>query len=208
MSNRIIASKESEDCPRWQVPDVGSAASPGKAAVGVSQTQKEIERRRQQGYDAGFAQGKQEGIKAGQAQFNQQALQVSQIASQLSKPLEELDDEIVNELVTLSMTIAKHMVRREISTNPGEIVAVVREAAATLPAASRTIRIFLNPEDATLLKEALSITEQSAWELVDDPSLTRGGCRLETENAQLDASLEHRLAAVVAQIMGGERAGD
>ncbi len=207
MSNRIILSEDSEDCPRWKIPNVGGAVG-GAQQAHTEPTQKEIEQRRQQGYEEGFAQGKQEGIAAGQANLKQQAQQLTQVIGQLSQPLEALDDEVVNELVILATTIAKHMVRREIKTNPGEIVAVVREAVAILPTTSRTIKIFLHPEDAELLRQSLSISEQGAWELVEDPSLTRGGCRLETENAQLDASIETRLAAVVAELMGGERARD
>lgn len=202
-------SKDSRDCPRWKIPDVsGGAAAGGRRSVSVEPTQKEIEQRRQQGYEEGLAQGKQEGVRIGQENFNRQAQQLSQLIGQFSQPLAELDDEIINELVNLAMTIAQHMVRREIRTNPGEIVAVVREAVAVLPTTSRTIRVYLHPDDATLLKGALSISEQGAWELVEDPALTRGGCRLETENAQLDASIEKRLATVVAELMGGEREGD
>lgn len=207
MSNRIILSEDSEDCPRWQIPDVGGPA--GAVHKGVKKpTDKEIEIRRQKGYEEGFAKGKQEGVVAGQANLTKQAQNLVTIADQLSTPLAELDDDVVDELITLAMTIAKHMVRREIKTNPGEIVAVVREAAALLPTTSRTIKIFLHPEDAALLKESLSISEQGVWELLDDPALTRGGCRLVTESAQLDASIETRLAAVVAELMGGERKED
>ncbi|MBL1261588.1 MAG: flagellar assembly protein FliH [Thiotrichaceae bacterium] len=207
MSNRIILSEDSADCSRWQIPEVGGAASSVRKVV-KKPTDKEIEVRRQKGYEEGFAKGKQEGVVAGQTNLTKQAQNLAKIAGQLSKPLAELDDDVVDELVSLAMTIAKHMVRREIKTNPGEIVAVVREAAALLPTTSRTIKIFLHPEDSALLKESLSISEQGIWQLVDDPALTRGGCRLVTESAQLDASIETRLAAVVAELMGGEREGD
>ena len=210
MSSRIILSEDSEDCLRWRLPEVGSttAGSTPARQIVSELTKKEIEVRRQQGYDEGFAKGRQEGVAAGEANLNQQASNLAQVIGQLSQPLAELDDVVVDELVTLAMTIAKHMVRREIKTNPGEIVAVVREAVAVLPTTSRTIKVYLHPEDAALLKESLSISEQGRWELIDDPSLTRGGCRLETEHAELDASIEARLAAVVAELMGGEREGD
>ena len=207
MSNRIILSEDSEDCPRWKIPEVGGAAGSARQVV-REPTDKEIEVRRQQGYDEGFAKGKQEGVVAGKANLDQQAQSLAKIASQLSKPLAELDDDVVDELVTLAMTIAKHMVRREIKTNPGEIVAVVREAAALLPSTSRTIKIFVHPDDAAVLEQSLSFSEQGLWELLEDPALTRGGCRLATESAQLDASIETRLAAVVAELMGGERKED
>ncbi|HED40657.1 MAG TPA: flagellar assembly protein FliH [Chromatiales bacterium] len=210
MSSRIILSEDSEDCLRWRLPEVGSttAGSTPARQIVSELTKKEIEVRRQQGYDEGFAKGRQEGVAAGEANLNQQASNLAQVIGQLSQPLAELDDVVVDELVTLAMTIAKHMVRREIKTNPGEIVAVVREAVAVLPTTSRTIKVYLHPEDAALLKESLSISEQGRWELIGDPSLTRGGCRLETEHAELDASIEARLAAVVAELMGGEREGD
>ncbi len=207
MSSRIIFSEDIDDCPRWKIPEVPGAGGVARKAI-REPTQKEIEARRQQGYDEGFKKGKQEGIVAGQENLKQQAEHLAQVVNQLSKPLENLDDEVVNELVTLAMTIAKHLVRREIKEHPGEIVAIVREAVAVLPTTSRTIQIFLHPDDAALLKESLTISEQGRWTLVDDPSITRGGCRLTTESAALDASIETRLAAVVAEVMGGERKED
>ncbi len=207
MSNRIILSEDSDDCSRWQIPDVGVSAGTVRKVVKQS-TDKEIEVRRQKGYDEGFATGEQEGRAAGQANLAQQAQNLTKITTQLSKPLAELDDDVVDELVTLAMTIAKHMVRREIKTNPGEIVAVVREAAALLPSTSRTIKIFLHPEDAALLKESLSITEQGVWELVDDPALTRGGCNVQSNHTRIDATVETRLTAIIAQVLGGVREGD
>ncbi len=210
MSSKIILSEDSQDCPRWKLPDVSSAKSGVRSVLKVKMepTQKEVEQRRQQGYDEGFAKGRQEGLNAGQKNLNQQAQQLTQVVGQLAKPLADLDEEVVDELVMLAITIAKHMVRREIKTDPGEIVAVVREAVALLPTTSRSIKLSLHPEDVALLKESLSISEHGGWALVEDPALTRGGCRLETESAQLDASIETRLAAVVAKLMGGDRSGD
>lgn len=208
MSNKIILSEDSQECSRWEIPDVGGAMGAARTVIKMEPSQQEIEKRRQQGYDEGFAQGKQEGINAGQESLNGQAQKLAQVIGVLAKPLAELDEEVINELVALAMTIAKHMVRREIKTDPGEIVAVVREAVTLLPTTARSIKLFLHPEDVALLQGSLSISENGAWTLIEDLSLTRGGCRLETENAQLDASIETRLAAVVAELMGGERKGD
>jgi len=44
--------------------------------------------------------------------------------------------------------------------------------------------------------------------VVEDPALTPGGCNIETEHSRIDATVESRLAAVIAQVMGGERSAD
>ena len=49
---------------------------------------------------------------------------------------------------------------------------------------------------------------QPMWRIVEDPVLTRGGCRVESESSQIDARLETRIGAVVSRLLGGERSED
>ena len=76
--------------------------------------------------------------------------------------------------------------------------------------ATRHVRIFLHPEDAELVKENLAIGESKdrRWEIVEDPVLTRGGCRVVTEVSQIDSTIEHRLNAIISEVLGSERTGD
>jgi flagellar assembly protein FliH len=50
--------------------------------------------------------------------------------------------------------------------------------------------------------------EEHAWKVVDDPVLARGGCKVLTDTSQIDASLETRLTAILATVLGGERSHD
>jgi flagellar assembly protein FliH len=45
-------------------------------------------------------------------------------------------------------------------------------------------------------------------QIVADPLQTRGGCRVLTDTSQIDASVEARLNAVIAHVLGGERSSD
>ena len=112
--------------------------------------------------------------------------------------------------MALAIAVAGQLIRRELKQDPGEIVAVVREAIAALPSNSRRVQIALHPEDAQLVRERLALAEsdQRAWGVAEDPTLTRGGCRVTTEHSRIDASVEKRLAAVIARMMGGEREND
>lgn len=168
---------------------------------------------RRQGKDEGFQAGHSEGYSQayaeGQKEMAEKVAYLEQIMSLLHSPFAELDKEVEDQLVTLAMSVAKHLVRRELKIDPGQVVAVVREALTALPAASRNVRLFLHPEDAGLVRDALSISDGDMnWKIVEDPIITRGGCRVMTETSQVDASVETRLAAIIAKALGGEREGD
>lgn len=171
----------------------------------------------QSGYDKGFQQGYQEGKEKGQADGRAEADRalaaevghLAQLMAALTEPLDQVDAQVEEELVALAMTVARHLVRRELKTDPGQIVAVVREAMALLPVAKRSITLILHPRDAELVRSALNLDQTKApWQIVEDPTLSRGGCRVETEVSRIDATVESRLSAVIAAALGGERSGD
>ena len=106
----------------------------------------------------------------------------------------------------LAFTLARQLVRRELRADPGQIIGIVRDTVALLPSAARDVRVHLHPEDARLLRERLAITTADrAWSIVEDPVLGRGGCRVTTENSQIDARLETRLGAALSALLGDER---
>lgn len=170
-----------------------------------------------EGYDKGFQQGYREGREKGEAEGRTCANQVlatevnylKQLMAALTQPLEQVDEQVEEELVTLAMTVAKHLVRRELKTDPGQIVAVVREALALLPVSKRCATLVLHPKDAELVRAALRLDEVKVpWQIVEEPLISRGGCQVETEVSRIDATVETRLAAVIAAALGGERSGD
>jgi len=194
---------------RWLPPSVHGPA------VSVRRDQrKEASRAERQAHDEAFAQGKAEGIAAGRAEFEARnadlttrVQRLDAILNVLSKPLSELDAQVERQLVTLALTIARHLVRRELRMDPTQVIAIIRETVALLPASARNVRVHLHPEDATLVREVLSAPQsERAWSVVEDPISSRGGCRVTTETAQIDARLETRLGEVIAQVLGSERA--
>jgi flagellar assembly protein FliH len=168
---------------------------------------------RREGYEQGFAAGFLEGERASRAEG--EACQ-REIASRLlavievaARPLDALDEAVVTTLVDLSICIARQIIRRELRTSPGEVVAVVREAIAQLPMATSERKLHLHPEDVPIVRHALGLSEsEHGWHFEADPLIARGGCRIETESSYIDASVEARVSAVVRELLGGERADD
>ncbi len=166
-----------------------------------------------EGQKTGFQQGFDEGSKKGYEDnvhlLRKQTAEFVSLLESLAEPFEQLDEQVEQELVTLAIGIASQLVRREVKVDPGQIVAVVREAVRALPLASRKITLTLHPEDADLVSSALVLDDMSPpWEIREDPLLTRGGCIVESGASNVDATVENRLAAIVAKVLGGERRGD
>ncbi len=158
--------------------------------------------------------GYEAGLSAGRAELNSQndalaarVARLDDILNQLCRPLPELEDEVQQQLVLLALAVGKQLARRELKADPGQIAALIREAVGRLPAAAREVRVHLHPEDAAAIAERLATAGQErAWSVIEDPTLTRGGCLVRSENSQIDARLESRVNAMVSSMLGEERA--
>lgn len=201
---------------RWQAPRVVSVEDV-KAKPDAFLTIEDIEalqkQAQQEGYQAGFKQGHtagyQAGTESGQHDVNQKLTYLNQILTTLNSPLESLDSEMEQSLVALVTTVARQVIRREIKTDPEHVIGAVRAALEVLPVNDRKIKINLNPQDIELVKKGLSLDDDEGhWRWIEDPTLSRGGCRIETANTLIDASVEARLESVINKLLGGERTDD
>lgn len=192
---------------RWNIPELAADS----AAIGGMEplTAGQAEAIQKQAYEEGFELGRREGQDAGRREVSALADRLEQIMRSLTRPLDELDQEVEQSMLALSIAIARQLVRREIKADPGQIVAVVKEAISALPAASRDLRMSLHPEDARLVRELLTVPDgENAWKVVEDATLERGDCLVFTDVSHIDATLANRLNNVVATLMGGERRED
>lgn len=185
----------------WSAPDVGSASA-GKAMPTVSG----LANLQEEAYNEAFQQGLAEGRDAGRAEIRAQVERLSGMFYDLAKPFEALDAEVERELLTLAMALARQIVRRELKTDPTQIIGIIREAIAALPVAAREVRVHLHPEDAAIIREHLAPTmSDRAWAIIEDPVMARGGCQVTTATSRIDARLETRLGAVLSELLGTER---
>jgi flagellar assembly protein FliH len=218
---KLISGSELTVCEQWELPVVGDpdgGATGGTGARGRPLTAAQLEALQAQAYQEGFEQGRREGaarghregLQAGERETRTVVEHLTSVLRTLSAPLEALDREVEEALVGLAVAVARHLIRRELKLDPSQVIAVVREAVSVLPVAARAVRLHLHPSDAAIVRERMRLTEgeESAWQLREDPSLTRGGCRVSTEVSEVDATVESRLAAVVASVLGEERVGE
>ncbi len=206
MSKIITAT--SEACEAWQAPhfshgEIGHLEYNSEPPLLTREQQQAMQKRI---YDEAFAKGYQDGVARGQQEAGEMIQQISAILDAMQAPFEALDGSVITELVELCMAAVRQMVRRELKISPGEIVAVVRESLHLLPVSSGDVKLELHPEDAQIVREALmKAGNDPGWQIIEDPILSRGGCRVLTQTSRIDATVENRLNATIAAVMGGER---
>jgi flagellar assembly protein FliH len=185
----------------WAAPDMDGPVVPHKMATvgGLADLQAEA-------HKEAFEQGLAEGREAGRAEVHAQVERLSGMFYDLAKPFEQLDAEVERELLSLAMALARQIVRRELKADPTQIIGIIREAIAALPVAAREVRVHLHPEDAAVVKQHLAPTEnERAWQIIEDPVMARGGCRISSATSRIDARLETRLGSILNELLGGER---
>jgi len=174
----------------------------------IQQARLEAEAIRQQAEQAG-RQAAQEAIEgildekvAQQMQSLMPALDsaVSQIEDSKQQWLQYWETSIVH----LSTSIAAHVIRRELKTEPELALEWIREALQ-LAAGSAEVSVHLHPHDLETLRGeidrlAATFCPLAKGQIVADPSITAGGCRVETQFGTIDVQLEAQLARVEQEL--------
>jgi flagellar assembly protein FliH len=207
MSLTSILSRERVDqYERWELPIVG-APEPREVAEPEDDaphrpTVAEIEAIERQAREEGFNAGLNEGRAMAKRELDAQVARLQALFAAVERPFADLDGDVAGDLAMLATVIAERVLGYEIATRPEKIVEVVRQAVDVLPAASRQLKIHLNPADAAIVREHRSSADHEGT-VVDDAALERGDVRLESEHSRLDARVRTRLAAVIDSVLEG-----
>ena len=205
----FIPASEINDCIVWQEPDVKRIRSERHKLVKKEPdrfelTQEDIDKVKALATHQGYEQGYEEGFQTGKADVEQQVKQLLAIGKALQKPLEQIDDSLEQQLVSLVAEMAKQVIHTEISLDPLKITKVLQEAINTLPLATHEITIYCHPNEHKVIEEYMQAQEikNLSWALQADPTLTPGGCRLNAENSQVMVDLDTRLQEVMQRVLG------
>ena len=211
MSERRTFATGAASIERWNMPvvegtvigrpiDERKAAAAAEAIARVAREQSEA-----RGYEAGMAKAQAE-MQGKLVELGDRIKRFDGLLQFLARPLQELDEEVEKSLLQLALAVGKQLARRELRIDPTQVIAIIRESLQELPTSAREPRVHLHPEDAAIVRERLTEpVNERAWNLVEDPTMSRGGCVVRTENSQIDARLESRISAVIANALGDER---
>ena len=196
---------------RWELasfdPAADSAAGTPESPASPPAVDEEVGRIREQArveaHRAGYVAGHVEGLAAGQAQAEaagrEEALRLAKVLESIEQRMAELNQVVADDLLALSIEIARQVVRQTITVKPEVLLGVIREALEQLPLLHAAIH--LHPEDASLARlRAGDQLAHAGHRIHEDPKLKRGDVIIEAGGSHLDASLAARWRRVVATL--------
>lgn len=202
---------------RWELASFEDGSTGGRAAPKPVEPEappppkppsaEEIEAIRQQAREEAFAAGREEGLKKGydegyqqgQAQARDEAGRLAAAANALEAALAGMEQEVAEEILGLSVELARQVLRRELTAQPDALIDVVRQALAQMP--HQHAAIYLHPDDASLARSYLGDQLAHAGHRIhEDARLARGDCIIEAGGTQLDATVATRWQRVIESL--------
>lgn len=154
-----------------------------------------------------------EGRRIGEAQIDQKVdARFQALAPVLQRTLAELQRlqgawlaQWEKQAIHLAAAIAARVIRRELRQDPNIPVELVREAL-TLAVGSQSIVVKLHPQDYAAIGDKVSrlageLARLARTEVVADPNIEPGGCRVELDQGSIDQQFAAQLDRIEQELV-------
>lgn len=182
------------------------------------ETEDGIQAIKDEGFKAGAAEGKkyggEEAKKEVMAHFSfledltqETQKEMQRILRSASQEKEEVLKKAEPQLVSLSLEIAKKIVRQEIQLNPTVVLSIARDALQKVLSRSQ-VNIKANPKDTEILKQYESelramLSHVSAFQITEDANIGAGSVVIETESGKVDARITRQFQEMEKSLTAG-----
>jgi len=162
----------------------------------TEQKDEEIPQRLEEAHRRGFVEGEARGRHAAAQQLQAAVESLARAAAEILGLRAQVRREGEEDVVKLSIAIARRILHRELTVDPGALLGLVKAALEKVDARDLK-RIRAHPEIAPLLTRKLDdIGLPKRVEVTGDPSLEPGAAILETSRGTLDASVDTQLSEI------------
>jgi flagellar assembly protein FliH len=167
-------------------------------AVRASGADRLLSERERRAFERGLAKGRAEGQQQAAQQRASHAQQLDLALNTLRARFAELEAGGADATLDLALAVARHVIRREVHVAHDAVLPALREALALVIDQHSQPRVLLNPQDLELIRADLDADGMfKGCRFSADPTLARGGCRVETAQGEIDARLGTRWQRVL-----------
>ena len=212
--SRVIRGDRAARGQRWQPPEFDEATTEEEVFVATSYdstASRDVDTLaiREAAQQEGFREGYEEGQQAARNEIERLREKLEASLDFIANPVAQIDRQVETELLELALAVAKQILRREITLDPKHLMGLIREAIKQLPSNTQKIMIHLCPDDARMLREMLHDSDhEQHWQIIDDPALKQGDCKIHADSAFIDASIDALISRLAAEMLGGHRNND
>jgi flagellar assembly protein FliH len=166
----------------------------------------------QEGYTAGFAEGREKGYaeglqasrEAGERELAERRRELVEsltaLLDGLREALVQLDTDIGDSLADVALAAGRQLAGEALAAKPEQIRTLIRELLREEPLFSGQPCLRLHPDDLALVDVPLADElGATGWKVQADATLERGGCRVTGPEGELNATREVRWQALLAR---------
>ena len=143
----------------------------------------------------GYAEGLEKARAEGQIITDKARGQAEELLANLEQYHMDTLEAITDEIRDLVIQITEKIIRNEISQGIDVTTNLVKTAIEEVKSRKK-VNIFVNPKDLDLVEQAKDLLntklERGRIELLADPSIGLGGCRIHTEMGWVDATIDNQ----------------
>lgn len=156
-------------------------------------------------YMKGFEQGEKDGRELGLKRFEVITQQLENLLTEIQHQIRKVQQDYEKEILKLMLVIGKRIFRQAALAQEGLILRVLQEAFQYVSGRGEVL-VRLHPADYQYLlthqdRVPFSMEAREGIRFVKDPSLTRGGCVLETSFGEVDATYEAQFEEMMALLL-------
>lgn len=168
----------------------------------AEQNQQAVEK---EAYDKGFAAGKEAGFQEGQNELNRLTEQLHSIISRALDKRNEIIEETETQIINLVLLISKKVIKVISENQKNVVINNVVQALRKLKSRGEVV-VRVNLADVNLASENVDnfmkmVQNVKSVTVVEDSSVDRGGCIIETDFGEIDARISSQLNEIEEKIV-------
>ena len=146
-------------------------------------------------YQRGFSEGQKAGQEQATAEIAPVMERLSRSLADLATVRSRVRKTAETDLLKLAIAVARRVIHRELTLDPGSIEGLIRVALEKLE--SRELcRVRVHPDQEPIIRTLLARFSAAPVELIPDPTLQSGDVLFETAHGTLDGSIEAQLQEI------------
>lgn len=168
----------------------------------------EEEQRKISAYNEARSEGYAAGIEAARKETDANREMLVGYLKALAQPFDEQNTQLAERIASLAGKIAKNLVEKELCTSQESLITMVQSAVSALGSRANEVKIHLHPQSAEFIRGQIQgDDEKAAWQIVDDPSMGVGDCKVSSDHSTVDSGLDDRINLIIAQFLEDAREG-
>ncbi len=145
------------------------------------------------------AQGRAAGYAAGMAQATAERERLAALLTTLAAAVADHEQRLVDEVLDLALVLGRQLVGEALAVRRELVLPIVAAALQQLPQSTQRVQLVVNPADLDVVdRHLVGDATHPRCQLLADPLVAPGGCRVETEQCEVDATLPTRWRRLLA----------